>query len=89
MESHNYAVATPRRDPALGEQPFLDFTSGYVVRALEVLPKQGSDPPWKVYQNYFLDALTLRFGRIDDGVLKFDRPRSTQGLFDSRRRLDA
>jgi monooxygenase len=76
MESHNYAVATPRRDPALGEEPFLDFTSGYVVRALEVLPKQGSDPPWKVYQNYFLDALTLRFGRIDDGVLEFDRPRS-------------
>jgi hypothetical protein len=29
-----------------------------------------------VYQNYFLDALTLRFGRIDDGVLQFDRPRS-------------
>jgi hypothetical protein len=27
-----------------------------------------------VYQNYFLDALMLRFGRIDDGVLAFGRP---------------
>jgi monooxygenase len=74
MESHGYAIATPRRDPALGEEPFLDFTSGYVVRALKILPKQGADRPWKVYQNYFLDALTLRFGRIDDGVLAFGRP---------------
>ena len=96
MDSHGYAIATPRRDPALGEEPFLDFTSGYVVRALEVLPKQGSLRPWKVYQNYFLDAITLRFGRIDDGVLQFERPRSTPSrsasgaaLFHSRRRLDA
>jgi cyclohexanone monooxygenase len=74
MESHGYAIATPRRDPALGEAPFLDFTSGYVVRALNILPKQGADRPWKVYQNYFLDALTLRFGRIDDGVLAFGPP---------------
>ena len=74
MESHGYASATPRRDPALGEEPFLDFTSGYVVRALKILPRQGADRPWKVYQNYFLDALTLRFGRIDDGVLAFGRP---------------
>jgi hypothetical protein len=74
MESHGHAIATPRRDPALGEEPFLDFTSGYVVRALKILPKQGADRPWKVYQNYFLDALTLRFGRIDDGVLAFGRP---------------
>jgi cation diffusion facilitator CzcD-associated flavoprotein CzcO len=71
MDSHGYAIATPRRDPALGEKPFLDFTSGYVVRALEVLPKQGSLRPWRVYQNYLLDAITLRFGRIDDNVLHF------------------
>jgi monooxygenase len=71
MDSHGYAIAIPRRDPAVAEESFLDFTSGYVVRALDLLPKQGSLRPWKVYQNYFLDALTLRFGRIDDGVLEF------------------
>jgi monooxygenase len=73
MDSHGYAIAVARRDPALGEQPFLDFTSGYVVRALEILPKQGAARPWKVYQNYILDALALRWGRIDDGVLEFAR----------------
>ena len=54
MDSHGYAIAMPRPDPALAEQPFLNFTSGYVVRALKILPKQGSRRPWKVYQNYFL-----------------------------------
>jgi cation diffusion facilitator CzcD-associated flavoprotein CzcO len=70
-DSRGLAVATPRRDPAMAEEPFLDFTSGYVVRARESLPKQGSLRPWKVYQNYLWDAFTLGWGRIDDGVLKF------------------
>jgi cation diffusion facilitator CzcD-associated flavoprotein CzcO len=73
MDSYGYAIATPRPDPALAEQPFLNFTSGYVVRALKILPKQGSRRPWKVYQNYLLDVLTLRCARIDDGVLVFER----------------
>jgi cation diffusion facilitator CzcD-associated flavoprotein CzcO len=72
MDSHGYASAVARRDPTLGEQPFLDFTSGYVVRSLDILPKQGAERPWKVYQNYILDALALRWGRIDDGVLEFE-----------------
>ena len=76
MDSHGYAIAIPRRDPAVVEESFLGFTSGYVVRALDLLPKQGSRRPWKVYQNYFLDALTLRFGRIDDGVLEFGGSRT-------------
>ncbi len=71
MDSHGLAVATPRRDPAITEEPFLDFTSGYVVRARDILPKQGALRPWKVYQNYLLDAFTLGLGRIDDGVLEF------------------
>jgi len=71
MDSHGLAVATPRRDPAMTEEPFLDFTSGYVVRARDILPQQGSLHPWKVYQNYLLDAFTLGVGRIDDGVLEF------------------
>ena len=73
MDSRGYAIAAPRRNPSLGEQPFLAFTPGYVVRALPMLPKQATHRPWKVYQNYFLDAITLRFGRIDDGVLEFPR----------------
>jgi cation diffusion facilitator CzcD-associated flavoprotein CzcO len=73
MRARGYTSATPRRNAAVAELPFLDFTSGYVTRAQGVLPKQGSRRPWKVYQNYVLDALTLRWRRIDDGVLEFGR----------------
>ena len=37
--------------------PWLDFTSGYVQRAMEKFPKQGTKAPWKVHQNYALDLL--------------------------------
>jgi monooxygenase len=71
MDRHGYAVAMPRRDPSVLPQPFLTFTSGYVRRALAILPKQGSRRPWAVYQNYLLDLFNLRYGRIADGVMQF------------------
>lgn len=71
MQRRGWASATPRRDPSVGEQPFLDFSSGYIARALAWLPKQGDRKPWRLYQNYLLDWLTLRLGRVDDGHLRF------------------
>ena len=35
------------------------------------MPRQGAKAPWRLYQNYLLDLLTLRYRRIDDGTLKF------------------
>jgi hypothetical protein len=69
MDSSGARVAVARRDSSVNEIPFLDFTSGYVKRALDVLPKQGERRPWRLYQNYWLDLLTLRFGKIEDGTL--------------------
>ena len=71
MDKHNYREAVVRRDASVQEQPFLDFTSGYVQRAANVLPKQGDRAPWQVHQNYLKDKLTIQYGRIDDGVMQF------------------
>ncbi|MAD00313.1 FAD-containing monooxygenase EthA [Pseudomonas abyssi] len=71
MDKHNYREAVVRRDTSVQEQPFLDFTSGYVQRAANVLPKQGDRAPWQVHQNYLKDKLTIQYGRIDDGVMQF------------------
>jgi monooxygenase len=60
-------------DPAVTEEPLLDFNSSYVLRALEHLPKQGSKEPWKLRQNYPLDLRSLRFGPIEDGTMRFYR----------------
>jgi cyclohexanone monooxygenase len=73
MDRHGFAIAVPRPDPAELTRPFLSFTSGYVQRALTILPKQGSQAPWRVYQNYLLDLFALRYGRIADGVMGFGR----------------
>ena len=59
-------------DPAaLPLQPWVDFSSGYFQRAIDRLPKQGATKPWKLNQNYLADVVALRFGRLDDGVLRF------------------
>ncbi|HEX5501289.1 MAG TPA: NAD(P)/FAD-dependent oxidoreductase [Thermomicrobiales bacterium] len=74
MYRRGYTTCTPRRaDPVLAAEPLLDFTSGYVQRALPALPRQGSRRPWRLYQNYLLDTLTLRLGRVNDGTMEFAR----------------
>jgi monooxygenase len=75
MDRRGAAVVTPRRNgPDIAEEPFLDFSSGYVMRALHLLPKQGSRKPWKLNQNYILDLFALKFGKVDDGTLEFTSP---------------
>ncbi|MES2179675.1 MAG: NAD(P)/FAD-dependent oxidoreductase [Gemmatimonadota bacterium] len=71
MKSRGYAQVTPRRDASVTEEPILDFTSGYVQRALATLPKQGSRVPWKLHQNYMKDLAGLRWGRVADPALEF------------------
>jgi hypothetical protein len=66
-------IALPRRGPGIDELPFMDFSSGYVQRALAILPKQGSEKPWKLYQNYALDMASLKYGAVDDGTIAFER----------------
>jgi cation diffusion facilitator CzcD-associated flavoprotein CzcO len=74
MDRHGFTEARPPRDASVEEAPWLDFSSGYVQRALDILPKQGTKKPWRLYQNYVLDLITLRFGRVDDGTMKFSKP---------------
>jgi cation diffusion facilitator CzcD-associated flavoprotein CzcO len=73
MDQRGYAVCTPRRDPEAGEEAMVDFSSGYIQRSLDQLPKQGRKAPWKLRQNYFLDMADLRLRPIEDGVLEFVR----------------
>jgi monooxygenase len=74
MERKRFSQCIPRRrDPSIKAEPILNFTSGYVQRALPSLPSQGSKRPWRLYQNYALDLVTMRYGRINDGTMEFKR----------------
>jgi monooxygenase len=72
MDARGYSRCVPQADPSVSEQPLLDFTSGYVQRSLDKFPKQGSEEPWKLRQNYVFDIRTIRRGPIDDGAMRFD-----------------
>jgi cation diffusion facilitator CzcD-associated flavoprotein CzcO len=75
MKKRGYAQCTPRlNDASITAEPWVDFSSGYIQRSLAKFPKQGSKAPWKLRQNYARDIMTLRFGRIDDGVMEFSNP---------------
>jgi monooxygenase len=72
MDSHGYRKVVPvNRDPTVTPEPFIDFSSGYILRSIDKFPKQGSKHPWRLYQNYPRDILTLRYGEIDDEALEF------------------
>ena len=81
MQKRGYAQCTPKLgDYVMDEVPWVDFSSGYFQRSLGKFPKQGSKAPWKMPQNYARDIMTLRFGRIDDGVLAFSNPPQAPAL---------
>jgi cation diffusion facilitator CzcD-associated flavoprotein CzcO len=72
MDRHGYSTCMPVCDPAgMESRPLLNLTSGYVTRAAANLPKQGAGQPWVIRQNYILDMLKMKLGRLDDGTMKF------------------
>jgi len=72
MDRHGYRQCVPHNDDTtVTPLPSLSFSSGYVQRSIADLPKQGSKQPWRLYQNYALDIVSLRYGKVDDGVMRY------------------
>jgi cation diffusion facilitator CzcD-associated flavoprotein CzcO len=76
MDRNGFTACTPvNEDPALEPAPWLDFSSGYIARGMAKFPTQGKTAPWRVYQNYALDLMAFRYGKLEDGVMRFSRAR--------------
>ncbi len=74
MDAHGYQICAPRApDPSMPTTPFLDLASGYVLRSLEELPKQGARAPWRLQQSYARDVLMFRRGPLEDDAIEFSR----------------
>lgn len=71
MDANGFKECRPVASPGIKEEPLFDFSSGYVQRSIHAFPKQGSRSPWKLYQNYALDLVTLRHSPLDDGAMRF------------------
>jgi hypothetical protein len=79
MDAHGYDHCTPRRpDASVTIEPFIDLTSGYILRSIHTFPKQGSRAPWRLYQNYTRDILLLRRGDVEDEGIEFSRAPAAQ-----------
>ncbi len=57
--------------PGTPLRAWTDFSSGYFLRASDQLPRQGITGPFKLRQNYLSDLVAMRFGAVDDGVIRF------------------
>ncbi|HWH10016.1 MAG TPA: NAD(P)/FAD-dependent oxidoreductase [Solirubrobacteraceae bacterium] len=81
MDDHGYTQCMPGSpDPSVEARPFIDFSSGYIRRAAGRFPMQGSKAPWRLYQNYLRDIISLRRGRVEDAAMEFSgRPRGAAG----------
>jgi cation diffusion facilitator CzcD-associated flavoprotein CzcO len=76
MDRHGYDQVVPRADPGdVQPRALMDLSSGYIARAADRLPRQGSKAPWYLQQNYVLDLLAMRLARLEDPALSFSHRR--------------
>ncbi len=74
MQKNGLRQCTPRLDdPDMERLPWVDFSSGYIQRAVDKFPKQGARRPWRLHQNYAMDLMSLRYGSVRDKAMVFSR----------------
>ena len=72
LDKNNYkALKVNANEDALKPLPLLNLNSNYIYRSANMLPKQGDEIPWRLYQNYLLDYKLLCIDKIKDKWLKF------------------
>ena len=77
MAANGYRQCTPRlrdEDRDMPTRPWIvGFSSGYIQRVLQRLPKQGDREPWLNPQNYRSDKKRFLDAPLEDGALQFSR----------------
>jgi cation diffusion facilitator CzcD-associated flavoprotein CzcO len=72
MDKHGYDYCSPVIGKEVREEgTYLNLSSGYVKRAIDRMPKQGSREPWKGNQSYLSDVTEVRWGSISNEDLHF------------------
>src|SRR5258708_27393621 len=86
MDRKSVRQVTAKAHGESATAPFVErFTPGYIQRALATWPKQGAKKPWRVYQNYFRDTISLKWTSVDDGTLIFSNPPQASSSHDFSR----
>ncbi len=64
-------VPRPEDVTALTQGPGFPFSSGYIQRALPLMPKSEAKLPWRLNMDYFEDKADYAQRPINDGLLQF------------------
>jgi monooxygenase len=88
MDQTGTDECTPRLraiDRSMQPRPWIDgFSSGYMQRTMDRLPRQGDHEPWVNPQNYQADRKMFRKDPIDDGVMRFTRSSARSAALSAR-----
>jgi cation diffusion facilitator CzcD-associated flavoprotein CzcO len=73
MDKKGYTQVVPRPGHDVRSEASImgSLDSGYVRRADQVIPRQGTEDPWRNLNNYLQDAPVLKHSPLEDGHLRF------------------
>ncbi|SCG36454.1 flavin-containing monooxygenase [Micromonospora coxensis] len=84
LDDTGQQIVTPLAPTDAARIPLIDLKSGYVLRSLDVLPKQGTRAPWRLHQNYARDVILMKHGRLVDEGVRFSRATGSAASADTR-----
>jgi len=72
MKATGADVATPvlPDGETLGDDNVYDFSSGYLQRAMHLMPRSAPTLPWRLNQDYLEDRAFFKSAPIDDGIMR-------------------
>ena len=80
MDANGFDTVEPQHPgDSVEERPLMEFTPGYILRALDHMPKGGARSPWRLKQNYLFDVRLIRNGKVDDEALLFTKHHALVG----------
>jgi monooxygenase len=59
-------------------EPLFGLAAGYIQRAVNRMPRQGSRFPWRVDHSYVRDYRAMKRSSLNDGVMQFSHPASAR-----------
>jgi cation diffusion facilitator CzcD-associated flavoprotein CzcO len=71
MDANGYDTCYPDAQSGMATRPLLDFSAGYVQRAVDRFPRQGDGGPWQMVMDFRQDVEVLRNGPVVDESLRF------------------
>jgi cation diffusion facilitator CzcD-associated flavoprotein CzcO len=81
LDQTGTTVATPTPPPGIAatDEPLLGLQSGYLLRSMHLMPRNGTARPWRLDHDYLLDRAELPVMPIEDGSLVFSDAEQAAG----------